>query len=82
MRDDEFTFDRSIYQEIREPVKDPNSNAVWKYLQSEPEICNLVYTQITGFTISVPYIAYSGMDNYLTIFNMDAPQYVHRVQLA
>lgn len=83
MRDDEFTFDRNTYIEKKVKNDDPKSLHEWKYIQDldrltyEPHI----YAQISAFTVSWPYIAWSGMEDFLTVLNLNAPNYVHRVEL-
>lgn len=40
-----------------------------------------IFAQVTAFTTNWPYVSFSGMEDYLVLFNMNAPDYVHRVQL-
>ena len=83
MRDDEFTYDRTTYLETKIPNPDQRSLHAFKYLQDLSSLTKdpHIYAQINAFTVSWPYIAWSGMEDFLTVLNINERNYVHRVEL-
>lgn len=82
MRDDEYTYDRCTYKETKIcNFESGDSMNAWKFKQelisNEPHY----FAQISAFAINTPYIAFSGLEDYLVTFNMNSPDYIHRIQL-
>ena len=44
--------------------------------------CSYLYSPVRAFSISWPYVTFSGLGNYLLIVNAFARKTIHRVQIA
>jgi len=65
MRDDEFLFTRSEYEDTLDVGED--GKEVW--VQSNIQYFEYIYTPIRAFSINWPYVAFSGLGNFLIIVN-------------
>ena len=50
--------------------------------RSKSSKCSYLYSPVRAFSISWPYVTFSGLGNYLLIVNAFARKTIHRVQIA
>lgn len=71
MRDDEFTYDGCTYIEKRSLNLDKNTRKKYNYEQELIRMEPHIFAQISSFAINWPYMTFSGMDDFLVIFNVN-----------
>lgn len=70
MRDDEFNFDKCAFTEHKIKNPDQTSDEEWIYKQELQVMDPHIFGQISSFDINWPYIAFSGMEDYLVVINV------------
>ena len=81
MRDDEFTYDRCTYVERRTVNTDKNTRKEFDYEQELMRMEPHIFAQISSFSINWPFMTFSGMDDFLVVFDVNSPDYMHRIEL-
>lgn len=84
MRDDEFVFDKAVYEEKElEQKEDVNKEHQLKTFNRRNVVINQYkYSAFTAFSVNWPFIAFSGFNNNLVIINVFEKQLYHRIQIA
>ena len=78
LKDDEFLFTRAEFDDVME--KDDEGKAQW--IQKNIQYFEYIFTPVRAFSINWPYVAFSGLGNYLLIVNAFDRKQIRRIQIA